>query len=81
MKIFKKKKAGLQPPSRVQKRVEMISTPDLVTWSENALYVIGKELTGWLRDNNDDRLREADMGAEALLAITRELLKRSGHGS
>jgi hypothetical protein len=45
-------------------------------WAENALYVIGKELTHHQRDRNIDSLSEAEMGAEALLAITRELKKR-----
>jgi len=57
--------------------VANISSPDLVTWTENALFVIGKEVTGWLKDQNADHLYEAEMGAEALLSITQELLKRS----
>jgi hypothetical protein len=46
-------------------------------WAENALFVIGKELTHHQRDRNTDSLHEARMGAEALLAITDELIKRS----
>lgn len=79
MTIFKKKKAGPQSQTKLQKRVASISSPDLVTWSENALFVIGKEVTGWLKDHNTDHLYEAEMGAEALLAITQELVKRSKH--
>jgi hypothetical protein len=59
-------------------RVAKISTPELVTWSENALFVIGKNLTHWSRANDPDLLEEAHMGAEALLAITTELKKRNG---
>lgn len=79
MLIFKKTKAGPQSQTKLQKRVASISSPDLVTWSENALFVIGKEVTGWLKDHNKDHLYEAEMGAEALLAITQELVKRSKH--
>jgi len=75
MKILKK--AGLQQPTKIQKRVANISTPDLVMWAENALYVIGKEITHHQRDKNLESLYEARMGAEALLAITDELLKRA----
>jgi hypothetical protein len=54
-----------------------ISTPDLVTWSENALFIVGKEITNYLRTRNVDALYEADLGAEALYAITQELKRRS----
>jgi hypothetical protein len=46
-------------------------------WAENALYVIGKEITHHQRDKSIDALLEAELGAEALLAIVRELKKRA----
>jgi hypothetical protein len=70
-------KAGLRQQTKIQKRVASISTPDLVLWAENALYVIGKEITHHQRDKNVDSLYEAELGAEALLAITQELKKRA----
>jgi hypothetical protein len=79
MTIFKKTKAGPQSQTPIQRRVASISSPDLVAWSENALFVIGKGVTGWLKDRNKDHLHEAELGAEALLAITQELVKRSKH--
>jgi hypothetical protein len=78
MKIFKK--AGPQPLTKIQKRVERLSTPDLVMWAENALFVIGRELNGYLRSYDKKVLEEADLGAEALYAITQELKKRAGNG-
>jgi hypothetical protein len=76
-----KKKDGHQPqtsePTKLEKRVAMISTPELVTWAENALYVIGKEVTGWMRTKEDHLLDEALIGGEALVAIVKELQKRS----
>lgn len=80
MKIFQKKKDGSQPQSKLEKRVASISTPELVAWAENALFVIGKELTHWLRNKEAIRLEDAHLGAEALLAITKELKKRSVDG-
>lgn len=79
MTIFQKKKAGQQPQTKMQKRISGLSTPDLVTWSENALFTIGKELTGWLRSNDDLLLDDAEMAAEALLEITRELKRRASN--
>jgi hypothetical protein len=59
------------------KRVEKIGTTDLVIWAENALFVLGKNLTHWEKDRTPELLEEAHMGAEALLAITNELKRRS----
>jgi hypothetical protein len=64
----------------MQKRISGLSTLDLVMWAENALFVIGKEITHHQRDKNIDSLMEARLGAEALLAITEELIKRSKNG-
>ncbi len=77
MKIFQKKKDGSQPQTKLEKRIAGISTSDLVVWAENALYVIGKELTHHMRDKTDTSLYEMELGAEALLAITKELKKRA----
>jgi hypothetical protein len=46
-------------------------------WVENALYVIGKEITHYQRDNSEFALEEALMGADALVAIIKELQKRA----
>jgi len=75
MKILKKD--GLRPPTKIQKRVKTIPTSDLILWAENALYVIGKEITHHQRDRSIEALYEAEMGAEALLAITQELISRA----
>lgn len=77
MKILKR--AGRQQPTKLQKRVASISTPELIMWAENALFVIGKELTHHQKDRNIDALSEAEMGAEALLAITQEIKKRASN--
>ena len=60
MKILKR--AGRQQPTKLQKRVASISTPELIMWAENALFVIGKELTHHQKDRNIDALSEAEMG-------------------
>lgn len=77
MTIFKKKQAGPQLPGKLTKRVQKIGTTELVLWAENALFVLGKNLTHWERDRSPELLEEAHIGAEALLAITNELKRRS----
>ena len=59
------------------KRVSGIGTSDLIMWAENALFVLGKEITHHQRNKSMDSLLEAELGAEALLAIVRELKKRA----
>lgn len=54
-----------------------ISTPELVTWAENSLFTIGKEVTTWLRTKDAALLDEALVGGEALVAIIKELKKRN----
>jgi hypothetical protein len=46
-------------------------------WAENALYVIGKNITHHQRTQGFEALFEAEEGAEALVAIVRELKKRA----
>lgn len=70
------KKDGHRQPTKLEKRVSGIGTPDLIMWAENALYVIGKEITHHQRDKSEFALDEALMGAEALVAIIKELQKR-----
>lgn len=72
MKIFKK--AGQPQPTKLEQRVSKIGTSDLVMWAENSLFVIGKEVTNRKSEN---ALDEALLGAEALVAIVKELKKRS----
>jgi hypothetical protein len=77
MTIFGKKQAGHQPQSKLAKRVASISTPELIRWAENSLFVIGKNLTHWENNRDEFLLEEAHVGAEALFAITTELKSRN----
>jgi RNA 3'-terminal phosphate cyclase len=74
MKILKK--AGHQPQTKLQQRVSKISTSELTVWAETSLYTIGKNIAG-MRGGTPEALKEAEIGAEALLAIVQELIKRS----
>jgi hypothetical protein len=80
MTILGKKQGGHQLPTKLTKRVERISTPDLILWAENALFPIGKDLTAYGRNNDLAYLEEAFVGAEVLYAITLELKKRHTNG-
>jgi len=75
MKIFKRD--GNPQPTKLQKRISGLPTYDLISWVENSLYVIGKEVTRHQRERNIESLYEMELGAEALLAIIQELKKRA----
>jgi hypothetical protein len=76
MKILRKKQDGYQPQTKIQKRVSKLPTPELISWAENALFVIGKEVTTWMRTNEKHLLNDAEMGAEVLNEIIKELKRR-----
>ena len=74
MKIFKK--GGHHQPTKLEKRIASISTPELITWAENSLFAIGRNIVHHQREGIEAILL-AEEGAEALLAITKELKKRA----
>jgi hypothetical protein len=72
-KTFKKEREK----SRIEKRVDRLPTAELITWSDQILYSIGRNLTAWQRSQNKSTLEEALMGAEAIHAIAKALHERS----
>ena len=77
MMTLRKKRDGHHPQTKIQKRISSLGTTELVTWAENALFVIGKEITGWQRSKNVEVLLDSEIGAETLLEIVKELKRRS----
>jgi hypothetical protein len=75
--ILRKKQDGYHPQTKIQKRIHKLPTSELVSWSENALFVIGRDLTSWLKTNDKAFLTEVELGAEALYEIVQELKRRS----
>lgn len=76
MMTFWKKKAGHQPQTKIQKRISKLPSSELVAWTENALFVIGREITTYQRTGEKDLLNEAEIGAEVLHEIVKELKRR-----
>jgi hypothetical protein len=75
--ILRKKRDGYQPQTKIEKRVAKTSTQDLIQWMEHYMFIIGKHITSWQRSNSDVDLEEVNIGAEAFLAIAKELKRRS----
>jgi hypothetical protein len=66
--------------SRIEKRVEALPTGELIPWTENALYTIGRNLSTWQKTKDMGTLEEARVGAEALHVILESLVKRHSNG-
>jgi hypothetical protein len=71
-----KKKSPERERTKIEKRVDSLPTAELLPWTENALYTIGRNLTSWQRSKDDYALEEARVGAEALYVILETLKKR-----
>lgn len=75
--MFWKKTRSGEKQTRLQKRISNLPSTELITWTENALFVIGRGLTQWQRTPNKELLLDAELGAEALKEIVAELKRRS----
>jgi hypothetical protein len=75
MKIFKSKK--IRELTRVQKRVASLPTAELLSWTDQIIYSIGRNLSSWQKSQSEFSLEEARVGAEALHAIVDALSERA----
>jgi hypothetical protein len=73
--MFKKKNPERER-TKIEKRVDSLSTSELLPWTENALYTIGRNLSYWQKTQDPYTLEEARVGAEALYVILETLKKR-----
>ena len=74
--MFNKKKNPERERTRIEKRVDSMPTSELLPWTENALYTIGRNLSSWQKTKDESTLEEARIGAEALHVILEALKKR-----
>lgn len=74
--MFSKKHVESGIPEKIVTRVRKLPTSDLVDWADQAIYTTGRCLTTYQRERNPQFLQEAQTGAQVLLAITEEMLRR-----
>jgi len=75
--LNKSKKEWDKPFSeKVSKRVSRIPTGELEMWTDQAIYELGRCLSGYQKSRDKFYLDEARNGAEALHAVVEELYKR-----
>jgi hypothetical protein len=72
--MFKKKEE--REKTKIEKRVSRLSTPELLTWSDQVIYSIGRNLSSWQRTEDRFHLDEARVAAESIHAILDTLSER-----
>lgn len=65
--------------TKLEKRVATLATSELLPWSEQAIYALGRNLSAWQRTQESFYIQEARTAAQAIHAITEELCKRTGN--
>ena len=73
---LKKNKQIEQEQTKLEKRVASLDTAELIRWVDQTLFTIGKNVVSWDRSGEPEMLAEAELGAEALHAVIKELVKR-----
>ena len=76
-KMFKRKTKTQKELTKVQKRVGSLPNSELLVWTDQIIYSIGRNLSAWQKSQNQYSLEEARLGAEALHAIIDKLHERS----
>jgi hypothetical protein len=74
MKIFKSKQ--VRELTKIERRVASMSTSELLGWTDQIMFTVGRNLSAWVKSQNEYTLEEARVGAEALHAILDTLSKR-----
>lgn len=62
--------------SALEKRISKLSTGDLLSWADQALFGIGRSIADYERFKSIDSLKEAQMGAEALNKVLETVISR-----
>jgi hypothetical protein len=75
MKIFKSKK--VRELTKIERRVSSLSNSELLGWTDQIMFTLGRNLSAWAKSGNEYTLEEARVGAEALHAILDTLSKRA----
>ena len=73
--IFKSKQE--RQKTKIEKRVEKLPTAELISWSDQIMYSVGRNLAAWQRSSHPATLEEARVGAEALHVILETISERA----
>lgn len=77
--IWSKKPKEERKKTRIEKRVAALSTAELLPWSEQVIYSLGRNLANWQKTQDKFYLDEAKVAAEVVHAITEEISRRTAN--
>lgn len=72
-----KEKKQERQRSRIERRVDSLPSTELLAWTEQLTYAVGRNLSSWQKTQDIFYLDEARTAAEALYAITDTLNRRN----
>lgn len=75
---FFKKEAPVVEKTAIDRRIEKMSSEELMLWADQAIFGIGRSMSDWQRFDSVESLKEAHMGAEALHKVLGRILMRMG---
>ena len=73
---LRRKPEPSETTARARKRVERLSTPEILTWADTAGAGIARALSDHQRDGNPDSLEDAYEGLLTMLGVVEELKHR-----
>lgn len=79
--MFGTERSKQPKPSRITRRVRKATTDDLPLWADQVLVSTYQAFRSWQTTGNSAMLSEAEMGAEALVEVIREIKRRKGYRS
>jgi hypothetical protein len=80
MTLWSRKQTEDKEKTKLEQRVSRLPTSDLLNWSDQAIYSLGRDLSDWRKGGPDHLLLEAEMALESLTVTVRELKGRRTNG-
>jgi hypothetical protein len=75
--MIRRKQQAEKEKTALAKRIEQISTKELLQWVDSTMFGIGRNLADWDRSAEFVYLEESKIAAEALLEVITEIENRN----
>lgn len=72
-----RKKKQERELTKLERRVEAMPTSELIPWTEQYLYSVGRNLSSWQKSQDIAYLEEARVAAEVVHTIVESLKRRN----
>lgn len=78
--LWSRKQGEDKEKTKLEQRVSRLPTSDLLNWSDQAVYSLGRDLSDWRKGGPDHLLVEAELAVESLMVTVQELKTRRTNG-